>query len=217
MTANTERHARLQQKLLDRKSKEPKGRASIPFPIILDADLARKVGEAQRELTAAEAAIAAHRDEQAALAEEGKGDRRVGSSSELPAELTERLDAAEQALEAADAAADEDMVQLVLVALKSDAYDELVKAHPPREGDKEDIESGVNRLTFPDALLRACATRVLDVDDDEIEMDIPDLIDGLSTGERQLARQVAQTVNLQSASVPFYNANSRSRRRNGAK
>lgn len=212
-----DKHDRLQRLLLDRKSKEPKGRASIPFPIILDADLSRKVNEAQAELTAAHAAIEEHREEQAELAEAGKGDRRMGSKTSIPDELTERLEKAETDATAADDEADEAMVQLVLVALKSDAYDELVKAHPPREDNADDAKSGVNWLTFPDALLRECATRVLDGDDDEIEMDLTDLIDGMSTGERQLARQIAQTVNLQSASVPFYNARSQSRRRNGAK
>jgi len=211
------KHARLRELLNDRNSKEPKGRASIEFPIILDAALSLEVSLAQQHLAAVNGAIETHQREQAQAKEDGKGDRRVGSKTTIPADLKNQLDAAQVRADAADEAADDAMVQLVLVALKSEQYDELIKAHPPREDNADDAKNGVNVHTFPDALLRACATKVLDDEDAEIEMDLTGLIDGMSSGERQVARQAAQQINVQVATVPFYNANSQSRRRNGAK
>jgi hypothetical protein len=213
-----DKHARLQQLLLDRKSKEPKGRASVPFPIILDADLAVAVNQAQQDLDAAQGAIDKYKADQAKAREEGTGDRRHGSkASAVPKELTDALAEAEKRVEEADAAADAAMVQLVLVALKSDEYDELTKLHPPREGDKKDAEDGVNRETFFAALLRDCATKVLDADDDEIEMDIDDVIGGMSHGEREVAFVAVRNLNMQMASVPFFSAKSQARRRKGAR
>jgi hypothetical protein len=205
-----DKHARLQALLLDRKSKTPKGRASAPFPIILDADLAIALARAEQSRSVALEAIAEAEKEAA-------GDKRMGGTPKIDPALIEELTAAEASLAEAEAAADEATVQIVFTALKTGPFDELVKEHPPREGDETDQQFEYNRSTFPDALVRACATKVVDLDGDEIETDPLELIDGFSNGERITAQNVVNGLNQQAASVPFYNARSQSRQRNGAK
>ena len=203
--------AKLQALLQDRNSEQPKGRASAPFPVILDADLAVQLNQARQMLTNAEGALEAWKKKAT------EGDKRQGGSPRLPADLTKAVAEAQSLVDELSAEADDATVKLVFVALKKDKYDELLKLHPPREDNERDHQLQYNADDFPDALMRACVTKVVSLDDDLLDLDIDQIISGLSTGERNVACNVAIGLNLQTFSVPFSAANSPSRQRSGGK
>lgn len=203
--------SKLQQLLQDRNDKtRPSGRASVPFPIILDADLAIDLSRARAELAAAEQAV----DDWEA---EAAQDQRQGGRRKPPADLQTAVAEAKARVEELEAEADEVKVILVFVALPADENDALQKQHPPREGNETDAEYGYNTAEFPVARMRECAVRVVGMDDQLLDLDPKKLVDGMSQGERDLAVQVSNGCNAQLASVPFYDANSRSRQRSGGK
>lgn len=203
--------AKLQQLLQDRNDKvRPSGRASAPFPIVLDADLAVDLSRARQELSVAEQAV---KD----FEEESKTDSRQGGRRKPPADLTADVDQAKARVAELEAEADEVKVMLVFVALTANDNDELQKQHPPREDNDADKEYGVNLLEFPVARMNACASRVVDMDNNLLDLDPKKLVEGMSPGERDLAVQVCNGINNQMASVPFYDANSQRVQRSGGK
>lgn len=197
--------------LQDRKSPTAKkGRASAPFPVVMDADLAIELAQARQELANAEQAVTDWAHE---LAE---NDSRH-AKPKPPAELNKRIAEAQKRVDEIKAEADEVTVILVLVAMHAEKQDELEKLHPPREGNKDDEKHGVNIATYPIERLRQCAAKVVDFDDNLLDVDPQDLIIGMSSGERDLACQVTAGISQQIASVPFYDASSQSRQRSGGK
>lgn len=202
---------KLRQLLNDRNDKSrPRGRASAPFPIILDADLAIDLSQARGELQAAETAVTDFENE-------AKKDARQGGRRKPPADMQADVDQAKQRVEELEAEADGVKVMLVFVALPAEENDALMKEHPPREGDEGDQQYGFNRLDFPVARMHKCANRVVGMDDEPLDLDPKKLVSGMSPGERDLAVQVCNGVNAQMASVPFYDASSQSRQRSGGK
>lgn len=199
-------HTALQALLQDRKT-STKGRASRRMEICLDEKLAMDLGRAEQELDVVEGLIAD--------AEE-KADKRAGGKVAIDPELRKRKTAAEKAVAAAETAADAATVTVTFTALKAKDYDALVKDHPPREGNPIDAGNDRNESTFPDALMLASATKVEDADGTLVDMDIPDLLDTLSNGERIIACQAAISVNDRIQSVDFSDAKSPSRRRSGS-
>lgn len=203
--------SKLQQLLQDRKDKNrPAGRASSPFPIILDADLAIDLSKARNELAAAEAELTEWENEQ-------KGDARQGGRRKPPADLQSKVDDARQRVTDLEADAEDVKVILVFVALRASDNDELQKQYPPREGNETDAEFGYNTADFPVARMRECAARVVSMNDEPLDLDPKEIVDEMSQGERDLAVQVCNGINAQLASVPFYDANSQSRQRSGGK
>jgi len=203
--------SKLQQLLQDRNDKaRPSGRASAPFPIILDADLAIDLSKARAELQAAETTL----NEWEA---EAKQDTRQGGRRKPPADMQKAVDEAKARVDELETEADEVKVILVFVALPAADDDELMKLHPPREGNERDQDFGFNAAEFPVARMHACAARVVDMDDQLLDLDPKKLVEGMSPGERDLAVQVCNGVNAQMASVPFFDANSHSRQRSGGK
>lgn len=200
---------KVQALLQDRKSKKSKGRASAPFPIVMDADLAIDLAQARQELANAEQAI---NDWSKKIAEDSRH-----AKPKPPPELNKRVAAAQERVDEIKAEADEVTVLVVFVAMPADAQDELEKLHPPREDNKADAEQGINLDTFPRARMRECATKVVDFDGNELALDPIEIVDGMSTGERGLAIQVVNGISSQIASVPFFDASSQSRQRSGAK
>lgn len=204
-----DRHAALQALLQDRKS-PTKGRISVPMNIILKANLALELDAAERELQAAkEAATEAEKA--------SKGDARAGGQVPADPALLARVAEAEAAFEAAEEAAADATVKIHFAALKGNDYDELEKQHPPREGDEKDAAEGNNRSTFPRALMYESAVKVVDRDDQLVDMDCRDLLDTLSPGERLYAETIAMQVNIRTNAVPFSVAGSSSRQRSGSK
>jgi hypothetical protein len=205
------KHERLQSLLQDRKS-STKGRMSAALPVILEADLAVRLNMARQAVQNAESEIAAFQ-------KDNPGDKRSGgvARADVPADLQKALDDAQAEVDRIEDEAADVTVRLVFVALKYDDFDKLEKAHPPRDGDDRDAEYGANVDTFPEVLMRASAVKVTDYDDNIVDLDIDELIEGMSNAERNMACQVARGVNVNPASVPFYDANSRSRRRSGGK
>jgi hypothetical protein len=202
---------KMQQLLKDRQSPKGKGRASAPMPIMLDADLAVDLEQAKNRYANAESEVA--EQEKAAA-----GDKRVGGGKPPDlAEAQKTLTAAQKALDEAQEAADEHTVQLVFTALKADEFDELIKQHPPRDDDEGDQSRGYDRSTFPTALLVASPATVVTLDGDPFGLDPAEVISGMSHGEKDLARSVVLGLNVQTFSVPFSAANSRSRQRSGGK
>lgn len=203
----------LQRLLRDRQSpKATTGRASAPFPLVMNADLAV-------DLQQAEMVFAAAQDDVALREKEAAGDSRVGGtkSPALTAAQAE-LRKAQKALDEAKAAANEVTIQMVITALTSNDYDELLMKHPPRDDDENDKALGYNQSTFPEALLQAAPAKILDLDDNPLPgFEKEDLIDGMTHGERDLARRVATGLNAQVFSVPFSAVNSPSRQRSGGK
>ncbi|MFC5268468.1 hypothetical protein ACFPJ1_40720 [Kribbella qitaiheensis] len=199
-------HEALQALLQDRKS--PKGgRATRRMDICLSAPLSMTLALAEQDLAGIEAEIA--------LAE-ATADRRAGGTVAIDPDLTKRKKAAEKAVTDAEAAVDAASVTVTFTAMKANDYDELLKKHPPREGNEIDAQDDRNNQTFPDALMFASATKVQDADGNIVDMDIPELLGTLSNGERIIACQAAMSVNDRALSVPFSDANSRSRRRSGS-
>lgn len=203
--------AKLQALLQDRNDKvNPRGRASAPFPIVLDADLAIDLSRARQNLANAEQAVTDHKAA-------ASSDTRQGGRRKVPDDLTAAVDKAKAQVAEIKAEADDVTVQLIFVALQADENDALEKLHPPREDNEQDKQNDLNSDTFPIARMHACANRVLGMDDTLLDLDPKALATGMSTGERDLACQVVNGINGQVASVPFYAANSQSRQRNGAK
>lgn len=205
MPTDEDKHARLQAKLQDRKTSN-KGRGSRPMKICLDAELSMDLEDADAELAAVHAAIE--------KAESGV-EARAGGKLKIDPALTKRRAAAEKAVADAEAAADADSVIITFAALKAEKYDELKDQYPPREGDDLDKMNGFNQETFFDALMAAsAATQVKDVEGNIIDMDVADIIAEMSNGERILACQVSNDLNLRNSS--FSDAKSRTRRRSGS-
>ena len=199
-------HEALQALLQDRKS--PKGgRATRRMDICLSAPLSMTLALAEQDLAVVEADIA--------LAE-ATADKRAGGTVAIDPELTKQKKAAEKAVAEAEAAVDAASVTVTFTALKANDYDELLKKHPPREGNPIDAENDRNESTFPDALMLASATKVEDADGNLVDMDIPELLGTLSNGERIIACQAANSVNDRTLNVHFSDANSQSRRRSGS-
>jgi hypothetical protein len=199
------KHANLQALLQDRKS-STKGRASRRIAICLSTELSMDLEDANGELADANEAV---------VEAEKTADRRAGGKLAIDPELTKRVKAAEKAIADAEAAVDAASVIVTFAALKADAYDELLKQHPPREGNDRDALYDYNGAEFPDALMLASASKkVEDADGNLVDMDVAELIDTMSNGERTLACQVALDVNLRQSS--FSDAKSQSRQRSGS-
>lgn len=198
------KHADLQALLQDRKS-STKGRASRRMAICLSTELSMDLADAEQELAEAK---------QAAADAEATTDRRLGKLTIDP-ELTKQVTAAEKTVAAAEAKVDAASVIITFTALKASDYDVLLKDHPPREDNELDALVDYNRDTFPDALMEASALkRVEDADGNLVDMDVADLIATMSNGERTLACQVSNDVNLRTSS--FSDAKSQSRQRSGS-
>ncbi|MFC0623237.1 hypothetical protein [Kribbella deserti] len=209
----SEHHDRLQALLQDRKSKAPKTRATAPFPLVLDANLAIARARAEQTLDLVKAE---YQDaEQARSGEDA--DVRQGGRAPIDPALTKALREAEKAHAEAAAAADEVTVHIILVALSDDEYDKLAKEHPPRKDNTDDAEHGWNIETFPGALTKACAARVTDAEGNLLDTDPGELIDTLAKGEKQTAYSVCVGLNSQVTSVPFSRANSHTSQRSGGK
>jgi hypothetical protein len=199
------KHDKLKALLQDRKT-STKGRASRRIAICLSTELSMDLEDANGELAEANKAVAEA---------EKTADRRAGGKLAIDPELTKRVKAAEKAVADAEAAVDAASVVVTFAALKADAYDELLKNHPPREGNERDTIYDYNGATFPDALMVASASKhVEDASGNLIDIDVVELIDTMSNGERTLACQVALDVNLRQSS--FSDAKSQSRQRSGS-
>jgi hypothetical protein len=199
-------HSALQALLQDRKS-STKGRASRRMQVCLDAKLSLTLALAEEDLAAVEAAIETA---------EASAEKRAGGTVAIDPGLVKEKAAAEKAVTEAETAADAATVTITFTALKANDYDELLKQHPPREGNQLDAIDDRNNATFPDALMVACATKIEDADGNLIDMDAADLLGTLSNGERIIACQVAGDVNSKTLSVPSSDANSQNRRRSGS-
>lgn len=193
--------------LLQDRKKSTKGRASRKMTLCLIEDLAMAHAVAAHELAAANAAVK--------YAEE-HAEKRAGGKVAIDPVLVKEQKAAEKAAADAKAAMDEKSVVLTFTALKSEDYDALQAEHPPREGNKVDADNGHNEDTFPDALMRASASKITDITGTLLDTDIQDVIDGMSNGERILACQASNGVNDRTASVHFSDAASQNRRRSGS-
>jgi hypothetical protein len=199
-------HSALQALLQDRKS-STKGRASRRMQVCLDAKLSLTLALAEEDLAAVEAAI---------LDAEAGAEKRAGGKLAIDPGLAEEKAAKEAAVAEAETAADAATVTITFTALKANDYDELLKQHPPREGNQLDAIDDRNNATFPDALMVASATKIEDAEGNLIDMDVADLLGTLSNGERIIACQVANDVNSKTLSIPSSDANSQNRRRSGS-
>ena len=197
-------HSALQALLQDRKS-STKGRASRRMAICLSEPLSIALAEAEEDLDAAKTVVADA---------EKHADARAGGKVAIDPELNKRVTAAEKAVADAEAKVDAASVVITFTALKAADYDDLLKEHPPREGNELDAMSDYNRETFPDALMVKSASKLEDAEGNLIYMNIGDVISEFSNGERTLACQVAFDVNLRTSS--FSDAKSQSRRRSGS-
>jgi hypothetical protein len=199
-------HTALQALLQDRKTSK-KGRAFKRMTICLDAEKAEALTRAEDEKNVIDALV---------KKAEANADQRAGGKVAIDPELTGRLKAAEKALAEADKAFDAAAVRITFTALKAHDFDELLKAHPPREGNMLDAAADRNESTFPDALMHASASKVEDAEGNLIDMDAADLLETLSDGERIVACQASNDVNSERSTADFFDANSRSRRRSGS-
>lgn len=199
-------HDALLALLQDRKTTK-KGRATRRVHICLDEDLAMSRAIAEQELAAAEEAVQYAEDH---------AEKRAGGKVAIDPALVKAKAAAEKAVEAAKTEAEKLTVVVTFTALKSEAYDKLLGEHPPREGNEIDAVNEHNVATFPDALMRASATKVTDVDGTLLDTDLPGLLDDLSNGERIVACQAANSVNDRTLNVHFSDAVSQNRRRRGS-
>lgn len=199
------KHAALQALLQDRKT-STKGRASRRIAICLSTELSMDLEDANEELGEANKAIAEA---------EKTADRRAGGKLAIDPALTKRAKDAEQAVTDAEAAVDAASVIVTFLALKAADYDELLKKHPPREGNERDAIYDYNESEFPDALMLASASKhVEDAEGNIIDMDVVELIDTMSNGERRLSCRLSTDVNLRESS--FSDAKSQSRQRSGS-
>lgn len=198
-------HDKLLSLLQDRKQ-SAKGRASRRMAVCLDADLTADLEDARADLDAANEAVTAAAKTETA---------RAGGKVPTDPALQKRVDDAEKAVAAAEQAVDAMSVTVTFTALKADVYDELLKQHPPREGNELDKIHDYNRDSFPDALMRKSAQKVVeDAAGKPVAMDVQELIDEMSNGERWVACQVAGEVNDKTSS--FSEAKSQSRQRSGS-
>lgn len=202
------RHEKLQALLQDRKAK--KGRASRDLHICLDAELSAELAEAEGELDLVQERVDNATKEQA-------GDTRVGGRVPIDPNLKRALTAAEEKADAARDAAAEATVTIKLVALPADEFDELLKKHPPKDGDEDGKKFGADKDSFLDALLPACAGKVTDRAGTIIDLDPAEIFRTLSAGERSLARAMALEANQRMASVPFSIAKSSSAQDSGGR
>lgn len=200
------KHARLQALLQDRKSPTPKGRASRPMALCLDTELSMDLEDAEAELAEAK---------QELDAAEAMAEPRAGGKVGVDPALKKRVKDAEAAVAAAEAAVDAASIIITFSALKADAYDALLKEHPPREGNDQDALYDYNRETFPGAVMEASASKnVKDADGNLVELDIADVLATMSAGERTVAAAVALNMNQRQSS--FSDAKSQSRQRSGS-
>ena len=200
-------HDALRQMLQDRKesTKAKGGRAARRMAICLDATLSEDLEDADAELAAA--------NEELANAE-ANADTRAGGKVAVDPAVTKRVKDAEKSVAEAEKAADAASVFIWFKALRAEKYDEVLKEHPPREGNELDAISDFNRDTFPDALMRKSALPVVeDADGKPVAMDVQDVITEMSDGERNTGCRTALEVNGKSSS--FFEANSHSRQRSG--
>lgn len=193
--------------LLQDRKRSTKGRASRRMTICLVEDLAMAHAVAEHELAAANAAVKYAEDH---------AEKRAGGKVAVDPALLKEQKAAEKTVADAKAAADQMSVVITFTALKSDAYDALQAEHPPREGNDADAASEHNTATFPDALMRASASKVTDTEGNLVDADLGEILDGLSNGERIIACQTANLVNDRTASIHFSDAVSQNRRRSGS-
>lgn len=119
--------------------------------------------------------------------------RHSGDSPEA-AEVAE----AKTALDAAQAALDGCYEQLVLTAMRSDEYELLLAAHPPRKGVKDDEQVHYNTETFPPALLAEC------VGGDLTPEEWQEALTDCSYGEKQELLIIVQALNVRgpASSIP---------------
>ncbi|HEY2086246.1 MAG TPA: hypothetical protein VGH54_09505 [Mycobacterium sp.] len=205
-TDQGQRQEQLLALLQDRK-KSTKGRASRRMAICLSDELSMDLADAEQELAAAQ---------QAAGEANATADVRAGGKVAVDPALAKAVKAAETAVAKAEAAADAASVIITFTALKAADYDEVLKEHPPREGNELDQLADYDRDAFPDALMLASASKkVEDADGNLIDMDVADLIAEMSNGERVIACQVAGNVNDRTAT--FSDANSQNRQRSGSR
>lgn len=206
MPEDVDKHARLQSLLQDRKSPTPKGRASRPMALCLDTELSMDLEDAEAELAEAKQAVA----DAEAVAEP-----RAGGKIAIDPELKKRVKDAEAAVAEAEAAVDAASIIITFSALKAEDYDALHKEHPPREDHESDKLYDYNQATFPDALVAECASKkVKDADGNLVDLDIADVINTMSDGERTVARAVVLNLNQRTSS--FSDAKSQSRQRSGS-
>lgn len=201
---------KVQQLLQDRKSPKSSSRASAPFPIVMDSDLAVDLSHARQALAEAQ-------QDMENWATEAAADSRQGGKRKPPADKEQAVADAQTRVEELEAEAKDVTVTLVFVALTANDQDALIKQHPPRPDNDEDAKYGYDVTTFPIARMRECAAKVIGDNDEELDVDIPDLIAGLQPMERDFACQVVNGISAQAWSVPFYAANSQSRQRSGGK
>lgn len=199
------KHAALQALLQDRKT-STKGRASRRIAICLSTELSMDLEDAKGELAEANEAV---------TEAEKTADRRAGGKLAIDAKLTSAVKAAEKTVAEAEAAVDAASVIVTFNALKAADYDDLLKKHPPREGNERDAIYDYNESEFPDALMLASASRhVEDAEGNLVAMDVADIIDTMSNGERRLSCRLSTDVNLRESS--FSDAKSQSRQRSGS-
>lgn len=88
----------------------------------------------------------------------------------------------------------------------------LMAAHPPREGDPFDKETGFNTDTFDRALMDAAITKVVDGHGNPVEgFQWADVVDEISFGQFQTIIKLALSLNTSQTAVPFSLAESENR------
>lgn len=143
--------------------------------LCLRGDLVSQLQELERELAVA--------------AEEEKVNGSLDSAATRP--IAEKMQALRVEMQ-------EHTLTLKLHALPRRKWTALMAAHPPREDDKVDAVTGLNRDTFYDAMVRACVVEpVLDEDD------WSGLDEKLSDGQWQALTNAAWAVNARDFDVPF--------------
>lgn len=90
-------------------------------------------------------------------------------------------------------------------------WDQLKDAHPPREGNKRDVDNGVDMDAFNEALLRQCIVDPV-LDDEDYEA----LLEALTDGTFTVLIGHCYGVNQQDVEIPFSSAASRILRSSGS-
>jgi hypothetical protein len=166
------------------------GRARMPertVPVCLAGDLAADFEQADRELE---------------LAQKKGSDSLAGNGT---AALLARIDALSDEMAA-------NTYPFRLRALTRPAWRELCNAHPPRKDDKGepdigDLQSGVNRDTFMEPLLRASI-----VDPELSDETFADLVGKLTDRQYEELVRAAWDLNQGEIDIPFSRAALRARR-----
>lgn len=132
-------------------------------------------------------------DRQYAAAPEAGNDVRLTSGAERR-RIAERAAAVKEQMAAAT-------IVFRLRAMDRNDWDDLLKAHPPREGDAEDKENGYDTSTFPNALIKASA----------VEPELTDerwaaLEPKLAPVEWSRLGAAALNLNMRSVNIPFSRA-----------